>query len=152
MVRLDDVTAAWMAGIVEGEGCIRIQVCSVRDWRTKQRLKDRATMSMCVCMKDYAVVDRFRAIGGHFYVRGDGCANWTLSSRPAMEFLKQIEPFMVGEKKPQARLAIEFQEGRTAGRRSPERYEYEMAAARRIAEMKNVGVYARKKPEVSPTP
>jgi hypothetical protein len=104
--------AAWMAGIVEGEGCIRIQVITVKDWRTKKPLKDRATMSVCICMKDRAVVEVFKRLGGHFYVRGDGCANWTISSRPALEFLEQIVPFMVGEKKPQAELAIEFQRGR----------------------------------------
>ncbi len=139
------IEAAWMAGLIEGEGCIRIQVSTVRDWRTKKPLKDRATMSVCVAMKDRAVVERFvraTAPAGHYQVRGDGMAVWTISSRPALEFLEQVSEFLIGDKKPQAEIAMEFQRGRTPGHRTPERHAYELDAAKRISELKHVGVYA----------
>lgn len=140
---IPDTLAAWIAGIIEGEGCIRIQVSNVRDWRTKRLLKDRATMSVTVGMKDETVMRQLARLGGHFYKQNRIDWNpvyvWTISSRPALAFLERIEPFIIGDKKPQALLAIEFQRGRIPGRtRTPARYAYEMDAARRISEMKNV--------------
>lgn len=138
---MSDVDAAWLAGLIEGEGCIRLQVATVLDSRSRRPV-DRVTLSISVGMKDRAVVSRVHSLcGGHIHVRGDGLTVATISSARALWVLKRIEPWMVGDKKPQALLAIEFQSGRIAGHRTPGRHAWEREAAVRISQMKRLGVY-----------
>lgn len=140
------VQCAWAAGVLEGEGCIRIQVVDVTDSKTRRRLKDRATMSVVLAMKDERVVCRFAYLfGATANQRSDGMWIVTLSSARALWVLQLLTPYMWGDKLPQAILAVEFQIGRTPGRRTPERHAWELNAARRISEMKKVGVYAMRK-------
>ena len=145
------VDAAWAAGVVEGEGCIRLQVADVTDTRSGRRIKNRVTMSASVSMKDAAVVAKlYEMFGGHHHVRPDGLAAVTWSSNRAAWVLSRLLPYMRGDKKPQAELAIEFQTGRVPGHRAKERHPWELAAAVRISEMKKVGVYATRKGPRSP--
>lgn len=146
MTPLTPIQSAWIAGLIEGEGCIRLQVIDIRDWRTKRISKDRVTMSVAVAMKDSAVVVRlFELCGGHYHERSDGLCGLTMSSRRALWLLEQIQPFMVGDKKAQTDLAIEFQKRRRPGRRTHQEHAWELDAARRISEMKKVGIYERRK-------
>lgn len=148
---LSDIDAAWCAGIIEGEGCIRLQVSDVKDTRTGLRLKSRVTMSVVVSMKDGAVVRRFARLSGvDASYRPDGLASCTVSSRRAMWLLPQLVPHMVGDKLPQATLAIEFQSGRVPGVRTTERHEWELKAAALMSNLKKVGVYERRKGPRSP--
>lgn len=140
------VQCAWAAGVLEGEGCIRIQVVDVTDSKTRRRLKDRATMSVVLAMKDERVVCRFADLfGARANQRSDGMWIVTLSSGRALWVLQLLTPHMWGDKLPQAVLAAEFQVGRTPGHRKPERHAWELDAAKRISEMKKVGIYARRK-------
>lgn len=140
------IQCAWAAGVLEGEGCIRIQVADVTDSKTGRRLKDRATMSVVLAMKDERVVCRFAGLfGATAKLRSDGMWTVTLASARALWALQALMPYMWGDKLPQAILAVEFQSGRTPGHRKPERHAWELDAARRISDMKRVGIYARRK-------
>lgn len=137
---------AWAAGLLEGEGCVRIQVCDVTDSKTRKRLRDRATMAVVLAMKDGRAVSRFGLLfGAPVSERSDGMWTVTLSSARAAWALSAMMPYMCGDKLPQAALAVEFQRGRRPGHRTPERHAWELGAAKRISEMKKVGVYARRK-------
>jgi hypothetical protein len=140
------VDAAWAAGVVEGEGCIRLQVSDVTDTRSGKRIKNRVTMSVSVSMKDAAVVARlYELFGGWTATRPDGLAAVTWSSNRAAWVLARLLPYMRGDKKPQAELAIEFQTGRLPGHRAKARHPWELDAAVRISEMKKIGVYQTRK-------
>jgi hypothetical protein len=140
--------AAWLAGLLEGEGCIRLQVHDIRDWKTGKVSKDRVTMSVTLAMKDETAVSRVCELtGGHYHQRGDGLITLTISSRRALWVLEQVERYMVGDKKAQAQIAIDFQKQRNHGHRNTVQHAAEIDAARRISELKKIGIYpARKGP------
>lgn len=98
---------AYIAGIVDGEGCIGLT-------RMKQT---RIVMRVSVAMTDKIIPEWLDAeFGGTLSVRNTRPGwktryDWNIYSQKALVFLKQVLPFLV-IKKGQAELAITFQEAR----------------------------------------
>lgn len=133
---------AWAAGIVEGEGCIRLNKCDVKDSRSGKLIKGRVSLQVTVAMKDAAVIDRLYELwGGYRATNKIGMHIWALGSNSALWFLLAIQKFVIGAKRAQLELGIEFQLSKRIGRRSPGRIAYENAAVVSMSAMKKIGVY-----------
>jgi len=94
---------AYIAGIIDGEGCISIYRNSNNGW----------TLRVCVDMQSKKVIDQLiGAFGGHYNaINKPGLKYvihyWYICGKKAYDMLKKIKPFL-SEKKPQASLAMEF--------------------------------------------
>jgi hypothetical protein len=96
----------YVAGIIDGEGCIMI---------TKHQHHDRFEYQMYVDVSNTSlrIVNKIKGLfGGSIYSRERSGTNfrihqWKLCGNKACEMLKKIKPFLQ-EKKEQADLAIQF--------------------------------------------
>jgi hypothetical protein len=111
-------TLAYVAGLFDGEGSIVIRCCA---GRTKQRNPSYG-LQVGITNTDRELIEWLRGtFGGHISdnshcpSRGKQrpCWAWRLVSREAHAFLQVILPYL-RTKKPQAVIAIEFQEHMTA--------------------------------------
>jgi len=105
---------AYIAGIVDGEGYIGVSTDGKKFKHGRQNLRLRVTVTstdewLCQHL-------RFSIGGGLVTLKPQSenqrpCWQWQLSYRQAGEFLKLILPYL-HIKKPQAELAIKFQEAK----------------------------------------
>lgn len=102
---------SYVAGIVDGEGCIRIVKC--KENRYGNNLY-HYRLAVYVTQKDYRIpLLLLKNYGGSFYVhpnyvrRGEKLYRWYLYSQKAKHFLEVILPYLV-LKKEQAELGLEF--------------------------------------------
>lgn len=135
---MNDADVAWAAGVIEGEGCIRIATDRIASETGGKR--HRALLLLIVGMADGAVVHRLKAtFGGHVSLRKDGMWIWIVSAAAAMRTIQAVRPHMVGDKCRQADLAVEFQAlRRISGRGGKLAHEIERDEdyARRLSAMK----------------
>lgn len=105
------VDLAYIAGIFDGEGCICLR---------RAKKKGVALDISVVNTNEWLMQWLKFALGGNFYpVQKEGrrnknwkpCWRWTISSNRALDCLKLLYPYL-RLKKPQAELAIKFQEAR----------------------------------------
>lgn len=101
-----------MAGFFDGEGCIRINK------RTRGTYTEYAVF-VTIGQKDGSIIDWIveNYDGGSYQVKRDKSYMWTATNKIAYNFLKKIYPYLK-YKKPQAKLAIEFFEGRGDGKKT----------------------------------
>lgn len=105
-----DLMLAYLAGIMDGEGCIGIYTNSKRHRGFQLRVK----VTMC---EPAAVLLMRQVFGGSLrtrQMRKGGIRpyfEWTLSGKPALACLSRLGPFLI-LKAPQAQLAIEYNEVR----------------------------------------
>jgi hypothetical protein len=106
---------AYAAGIIDGEGCISIYRCRVFGNGIYGGKIKNYRMKVIVTQKDGKIVDWLVGnFGGAIYLHWKGTKTgysheWVISHQKASTFLKQILPFLI-YKKPQAEIAIRFQE------------------------------------------
>ena len=110
---------AYVAGLFDGEGCIRVDEFHIDAGEHRPKAYFRQQLKVSVGMAHYPTI---RALYDQFggFISKDTSANrrnpnhairysWGSWSEYASTFLKQIEPFLIG-KKEQAQLAIRFQQ------------------------------------------
>jgi hypothetical protein len=104
---MNKITLSYMAGFFDGEGSISILKRKKGDWNISYFLR------VSVGQKDGETLGWIRDnFGGNVYdVKRDGSFVWAISDSKAYEFIKLITPYLK-YKKPQAELAISFQEDR----------------------------------------
>lgn len=99
---------AYIAGIIDGEGCISI----VRSARSK-RPSPEYYLKVVVCINSVRVANKLVGVfGGHVYMRKRQIGRhlqhvWYLNGRNACEMLKKVRPYLT-EKREQADLGIHF--------------------------------------------
>ncbi len=135
---ISEADLAYTAGIIDGEGNIGIYPNTshlTKAGKTVHRMRVRVTNTdewLIHWLKEnyggsIGVVDR-----GTLYGRNWKPAWWwTLSCNPALRFLKLILPYL-RLKKPQAELAVRFQEGKHGRGRGPTPEELVVSEANRI--------------------
>lgn len=97
------IKLAYMAGFLDGEGCIRISSQENPPFSIRHQLQ------VTIGQKDGAIMDWIVGnFGGNVHrIKRDGSFAWTVSQTKALDFLKQIYPFLQ-YKKSQAELGIRF--------------------------------------------
>lgn len=102
-----EIHLAYAAGFFDGEGCISL----LKRERTYKQKTITYFLRVSIGQKDGATLDWMKiAFGGNvFFVKRDGSFMWVLTDVAAYLFLKEITPYLK-YKKPQADLAIKFQE------------------------------------------
>ncbi len=109
------VKLAYAAGVIDGEGCISIYRCKVFGNGVYGGKIKNYRMKVVLTQKDGRIIDWFIGnFGGTTYLHWKGTKTgysheWVISDQKASNFLKQIFPFLI-YKKPQAEIAIRFQE------------------------------------------
>lgn len=109
-----EVKVSYAAGIVDGEGCIRIVRRNPRQGRSTSY-----SVMVNVVQKDGRIVDfMYGNWGGMVYLKNKNNGNWIyewrLTEGKALDFLKTIYPYMI-VKKAQAKLAFEFETRKRVG-------------------------------------
>lgn len=108
---------AWMAGFVDGEGCIHISRCVNRrggnEW-TSYQLILHVSQSTRPALARFA--EAFGGTPGIEYRKGKPYWYWRVSGSVASETLKQLLPYLL-VKKAEAENAIAFQETLEAARK-----------------------------------
>jgi hypothetical protein len=92
---------AYIAGLFDGEGCVRIYTEDNKKWFILQiTISNTCVPLLLEIQKHY---------GGNVSGRRNGlCYSWSMTSKPAAEILKKMLPYLI-VKKEQAEIAIEFQ-------------------------------------------
>ena len=110
---------AYVAGIFDGEGSISISARESHGYRT-------IGVSICVVnTKEWLITFLKMQFGGYIYFRDTpesqhkNSWQWTKQGKKAVEFLELILPYLQ-LKRPQAELAIQFQNRKRLGRHSLE--------------------------------
>lgn len=105
---------AYAAGIIDGEGCIRIVTRKPRNGKSTQH-----SLMLQVAQKDGILMDwLYGVFGGMVYLKNkktdgtDWIYEWRVMENKAAEVLKQILPFLT-VKKHQAELGLRFQTHKT---------------------------------------
>ena len=131
---------AYAAGIIDGEGCIRIVVRKPRNRRSTQH-----SLILQVAQKDGILMDwLYGNFGGMVYLKNkrtdgsDWIYEWRVMERKAAEVLKQVMPFLTVKKR-QAELGLRFQTHKTgAGNYGDGRYkplsEHELKLREKLAQ------------------
>lgn len=113
--RKDKSFCAWAAGLFEGEGCVFVE-------RKKAVLRDGRkrdywvySMRLDIANTDIRMLDAIKAgFGGSIALSTrknsahKPCFHWRIAGVGAADMLRAILPFMVGSKKRQAEIAIDF--------------------------------------------
>lgn len=107
---LPPTTLAYAAGLIDGEGCIRVG--KYHDTRNGRRLGFRGQLS--IGMTDRKALEWLRdTLGGNFYLgrtsydRTKAAYNWTMRTTDAARLLTAILPYLI-IKREQALMLIEF--------------------------------------------
>lgn len=121
---------AYTAGIIDGEGSIRIQ----KHRRVDYYQGHHYCMVVAVCMCDMAVPTwlhlKFGGSLNSYKGRKQGYKreyHWTITTKNAKKFLELILPYLK-QKQGQARVAIEFQEMKSAQRGQYHKYNHKPIA------------------------
>ena len=124
---------AYVAGIVDGEGCITIGA----DHRKRNPDRPCWRLRVCVANTNEWLMHYLKfAFGGGISVKQSGgrtrpCYEWTLHRGKAADFLVLILPYLK-LKKPQAELAIKFQQGISKSTRRLTAEQFAVRDAQRI--------------------
>ena len=109
--RPNDLDLAYSAGILDGEGCIKI--CRVSA-AAINRPNDRFTLDIQVNMTDKEVVEwLYNTFGGYFYLhrsfnpRWKNSYRWYLQYQSCRNFLEWVLPYL-RVKREQAKLALKY--------------------------------------------
>ena len=110
---MNNIDLSYTAGFFDGEGCISILK------RKKGNYNVNHFLRLSIGQKDGKTLDWMKNnFGGNVYlIKRDGSFSWALSDNQAYKFIKLINPFLK-YKKPQADLAIKFQEERMMVKRN----------------------------------
>jgi len=131
---------AYAAGIIDGEGCIRIVVRRPRNGKSTQH-----SLMLQVAQKDGILMDwLYGNFGGMVYLKNkktdgsDWIYEWRIMEKKAAEILKQTLPFLT-VKKHQAEIGLRFQTHKTgAGNYGDGRYkplsEHELILREKLAQ------------------
>ncbi len=111
---LEELDRAYIAGLMDGEGCISI---------TRRQRKEVSTLQYSLVVRisntDVKLINYLlKVVGGGCIetVREKNCFSWSVTGRAASEFLSQILPYLQSREE-EAELAILFQSRRgTQGR------------------------------------
>lgn len=111
---------AYIAGLLDGEGCINIYKITTDYIRQKEKRKvPKFVLSVTIYNCDYAVLLwLYRQFGGYLQTRSKRSEKWKdayawkLSANVASDFLESIKRYL-RIKKRQAGLAIQFQENQS---------------------------------------
>lgn len=112
MYNLTGVEKAYIAGIIDGEGCIYIDKHTVNKGKNSNHTY---ALNVRVSMTDRIVYKYlFKLLGGNTYIldRKPPCKtlySWYIRNKKAYDFLKMIQSFLI-LKKPQAELGIKYYE------------------------------------------
>lgn len=123
---MTDLELAWAAGLFEGEGTVRINRPSQRNW---------GALVVSVVNTDKQIVDWFQTRWPGYMKAATGLKPqqrqawvWVIAARQAIRFLQAIRPFVVRDKvREKIGHAIAFQEQKRADTRrmtDQERYAY----------------------------
>jgi len=107
LANLSDVEVGWLAGIIEGEGCIAPQF---RGYWVRMRV--------LVVNTDMAMLDKLQELAGGTISKKRIKAQphhrpqrtWYLSANHCVEFLETIYPYLVGRKKDEASVSLRIAE------------------------------------------
>jgi hypothetical protein len=110
MTQDEMLTLSYLAGFLDGEGCISILK------RVKGKWNASYFIQIVIGQKDGQTLDWIqKKFGGRVYIVKRDCSyTWNLTNKKAYEFIKILTPFLK-YKKPQAELAIKFYEERLIG-------------------------------------
>ena len=127
---------SYFAGLMDGEGCITIYKRSSKTSRDKIRY----TLTITIGISNEWIPQWLKfAYGGSIRMQKRPPKrimwNWVIEAQQALTFLKMVTPYL-NLKRPQAELAIKFQEQKRKGRGS--NHILEEAQAILIKEMKRV--------------
>lgn len=107
---------AYCAGLFDGEGCICAGRNTTYHAKNAEFSASRFTLSVSVSMCDKEAIEKLQTVfPGHFYFvesknpKWRGHWRWMLTTDKAVQFLKDIYPYLKGKKK-QAALAMKFRE------------------------------------------
>ena len=108
----------YVAGLFDGEGCIRIDEYDIKANATRPKAYRRTQLRVMLNMTHFPTIRALYDQFGGMITRSDGSHrrnprhairyDWTSWSGQAAEFLEQILPFMIA-KREQAKIAILFQ-------------------------------------------
>jgi hypothetical protein len=108
---VSDIEKAYAAGLIDGEGCIDI---GVNHPKKGSRSRDQLYVRVGIHMTNPLPLEEFKNIwGGSIHIRKPfinhwkQSYDWKVTCGSAMEFLADIEPFLI-VKKAEARVALEF--------------------------------------------
>lgn len=130
---LSNTQLAYTAGIIDGEGCIRINGSIIRVHVTNTRRE------LITKLKEW--------FGGYVWGNDSNKYNsnakashvWEVSAKQAESFLKLIKPFLF-LKAEQASLVLAFQETKAYGRTSPETKQYRAELIASLHELNRRGI------------
>lgn len=114
MNQLSDTELAYIAGIIDGEGCITIN--HARNWQCLSGYTNmlQIKVAMTTYQVPYWLLDK---CGGSLREQPSKhklIYVWTISSKQVADLLRQLLPYLKNTKA-QAEIAIKFQEGMVAG-------------------------------------
>lgn len=104
--RLEPVTAAYLAGLIDGEGTVTL---------TRQHRNEGRRLVVCISNNELGILESAREVIGagrittkrHYNERHAASFTYQVSSRQALDLLTQIVQFMRSYKARRARLALD---------------------------------------------
>lgn len=105
---------SYLAGFFDGEGSINILK------RLRKNFSPEHTLTVAIGQRDGETLDWVKdSFGGNIHlVKRDNSYFWYCSNKKALDFLKEVLPFL-RYKKPQAELAVRFYSERSDKRSKP---------------------------------
>jgi len=144
---LKPTDAAWLAGLIDGEGCIQIH-----QQRGRPNCRDQFQLDLSVGMMTSEAVQRAHAITGlgSCHQQNRGVWDWSVRGRQTAEFLRAIYPYLVTKRR-QAALGIMLMEHIAEQRGNRVRPLTDEAIAYREALKRSVSACnQRGEPEIAP--
>lgn len=102
---MDKITLAYLAGFIDGEGCITI----LRRFKKNKSKNYNYYAVISVGQKDGEIMDILKDNfkGNIHHVKRDGSYIWTATDKMASDCIRQLLPFL-RYKKPQAEIALQL--------------------------------------------
>jgi hypothetical protein len=139
-----DTTLAYIAGLVDGEGCITTGIRSPR--AESRELSLNLIMSVCIAMTDESIIKWLQSATGLGRVHFHGTRNerhkdawmWVCSVSDGVALLEALMPFL-RLKKPQASLFLELAEIREKSGRAQSRPDRQLEIAKTMQALNKRG-------------
>ena len=108
MKRLSEVTKFYIAGFLDGDGCINAQIVKRADYKLKFQIKVYVSFYQKTKHHWFLIWLQKNLEYGSIRKRNDGMSEYTITGPdPVQNLLKQLEP-MVRIKKPQLKLVLQI--------------------------------------------
>jgi hypothetical protein len=101
------LTYAYIAGLFEADGTVSAPKENANNFKLEAQIKGSESPILLDAIQQYVAYGC--CSGGH----------WKASSQQAATFCRNIQPFIIGQKKPQIVLALQMQALKTPGRKTP---------------------------------